>query len=200
MCTISTCLSTSMSGSPMSRIVTSQPPHIENHSAAIRAAMLHLRVRSWIYCFVLISLLVRARPQFLDLLGETLDDLRKSRTFRCRYPPQTKPFLLHAKVGQHQANRLRPLFRSEIALLVVAVAGMAAAHEDAIGALGERLDDQIRVDHAGAHHAHHADAGRILDARNTGQVVAGIRAPVTAESDNHGLKSFSHQASPITQP
>src|ERR1019366_8338058 len=172
MCTISTCLSTSMSGSPMSRIVTSQPPHIENHSAAIRTAMLHLRVRSWIYCFVL-SLLVRTRPQFLDLLCETLNHLRKSRTFRCRYPLQTKPFLFHTKVGQHQANRLRPLFCFQIAFLIVAVAVMTAAHEDAIGALGERLDYQIRVDHARAHHANHADAGRILDARNTGQVGAG---------------------------
>src|SRR5271157_2079531 len=42
MCTISTCLSTSRSGSPISRIVTSQPPHMANHSSASRAAMLHL--------------------------------------------------------------------------------------------------------------------------------------------------------------
>src|ERR1039458_4905518 len=42
MCTISTCLSTSRSGSPISRMVTSQPPHMANHSSASRAAMLHL--------------------------------------------------------------------------------------------------------------------------------------------------------------
>src|ERR1700758_1642088 len=42
MCTICTCLSTSRSGSPISRMVTSQPPHMANHSSASRAAMLHL--------------------------------------------------------------------------------------------------------------------------------------------------------------
>src|ERR1035438_1846008 len=118
MCTISTCLSTSMSGSPMSRIVTSQPPHMENHSAAIRAAIPHLRVRSCVSDIGSIAsflLLVRAGSELLDLLCETLDHLRKSRTFRCRYPLQTKPLFLHSEVGEHQANRLRPLFGLQVA-------------------------------------------------------------------------------------
>src|SRR6266567_3664763 len=42
MCTISTCLSTSIKGAPISRIVTSHPPQMANHSAASRAAMLYL--------------------------------------------------------------------------------------------------------------------------------------------------------------
>ena len=72
----------------------------------------------------------------------------------------------------------------EVAGLVVAVAGVAAADEDAIGAFEEGLGDVDGVEAAGAHEADDADVGRVLDARGAGKVGAGVGAPVAQKGDD----------------
>src|SRR5664280_156465 len=76
MCTISTCFSTSRSGSPISRMVTSQPPHMANHSSASRAAMLHLP--TGLEFVVLLSL----PPQSVITAFDTLVSKQKPPGFR----------------------------------------------------------------------------------------------------------------------
>src|ERR1017187_8314438 len=138
--------------------------------------------------------LVRAGAELLNWLGEAAYNLGESWAFRRRNPFQVKTLFFESEVGQHQAESVRSFLSLHVAVLVVAVAGMTAAHEDAVGALGQRLDHQVGMDHARAHHANHAEAGRVLDARNTSQIGAGIGAPVATESEDQRLKVIFHHA------
>src|SRR5208337_2929731 len=87
MCTICTCLSTSRSGSPISRMVTSHPPHIANHSSASRAAMLHLPTG-------LELVMLRSRlPQSVIAAFDTCVSKRKPSGSRGEPPLQTFEYL-----------------------------------------------------------------------------------------------------------
>src|ERR1019366_6813174 len=94
MCTISTCFSTSRSGSPMSRMVTSQPPHMANHSSASRAAILclpySLELVAAPFSFPTISYYcVRygLEPSFLALLHHPCCHLCPALRFKSQDPP-----------------------------------------------------------------------------------------------------------------
>jgi len=70
--------------------------------------------------------------------------------------------------------------------------------EDTVGALGEGVDDEIGVDHAGAHDPDDAAVGRILDPRDPGQIGAGIGAPVAEKGDDQGFELIRHnEQSPL---
>src|SRR5512146_1813489 len=117
MCTIWIFWSTSRSGSPMSRIVTSHPPHMVNHSSARRAAMLHLPVRTLTphpagggrATTPLTPLVhaIRTRAQLLDLVHHVRNNLGKTRTFGSGDPFQAKAFGLEPEIFQHQRDGVR---------------------------------------------------------------------------------------------
>jgi hypothetical protein len=65
--------------------------------------------------------------------------------------------------------------------------------QDAIGPLGEGVDDEIGVDHAGAHDPDDEAVGRILDPRNPRQVSAGVGAPVAEKGDDQRFELVFHE-------
>ena len=77
----------------------------------------------------------------------------------------------------------------------MAIAGVAAGDDDAVGAVSERLQKQHEVDSPCAGQTDHPDIGRVLDAAGPGQVGAGVRTPVADEGDDFGLES-THDCTP----
>ena len=90
---------------------------------------------------------------------------------------------------QHPLQQAEAAQGLVVAFLVVAVAGVAAADEHAVGALGEGLQDELRVEAAGAHDPDDAHVGRVRHARGAGQVGRGVGAPVAEEGDDAGLEA-----------
>jgi hypothetical protein len=80
------------------------------------------------------------------------------------------------------------LFSLDITFQVMAVTEMSPGHQDAVTPLLEGLDDECRVDPAGAHDPYGPQVGWILQPRNTGQVSTGICAPVAQERYDFRLK------------
>jgi hypothetical protein len=64
--------------------------------------------------------------------------------------------------------------------------------EDAVGSLGEGVDDEIGVDHAGAHDPDDAAVGGVLDAGDPGQVGTGIGTPVAEKGYDQGFELIRH--------
>src|ERR1035441_5654413 len=87
-----------------------------------------------------------------------------------------------------------------VALLIVAVPGMATANQHAVGAFGKCLQDKLHVHAPGAHYAHHFGIGRVLDARSPRQVGREIGAPVTEESHDLGFKTIRHRLISLRSP
>src|SRR5271157_573629 len=135
MWTIWTFSNKSNNGSPISRIVTSHPPQIANHSSAKRAAMLRL----------LFSASIRARPQLPNLLHHFGDYLCEARSFGSRHPLQTEPFRLQSEIFQHQGDGLRARAGAQVAFQIMTIARVTPEHQHSIGALGQRLNYQIRM-------------------------------------------------------
>ena len=73
---------------------------------------------------------------------------------------------------------------------VVAVGRMAAADDHAVGAALEGLDDEQRVDAAGAGQADDAHVARHVQAAGAGQVGAGVGAPVAHEGGDARLEAL----------
>src|ERR1035441_6640630 len=138
----------------------------------------------------------RAGPELLHLLRELPYYLGKPGAFRGRNPFQAKALFFDAEIRKHQANRFCTFFGFEIAFLVVTVSGMAAAHEDAIRPLSERLNDQVGMHHARAHDAYDANTRRVLAAGHARQVRACIGAPVATQRDNQRFEGIVHYATP----
>ena len=79
----------------------------------------------------------------------------------------------------------------------MAVADVSAAYQNPVGPLLKGLEDEVRRDPARTHYPNHPDIVRILHPTNTGQICAGIGAPVTAEGDNFRFKFTSHEHIPF---
>ena len=90
---------------------------------------------------------------------------------------------------EHRGERRHARGGLAVAVDVVAVAGVAAADEDAVCAVGERGDDEGGVDAAAAHHADHFDVGRVGGVRLPGTVGARVRAPRAQYAENPRLES-----------
>ena len=69
----------------------------------------------------------------------------------------------------------------------MAVAGrMAAGNDHAVGAFGESLEDEGRLDAPRAHEPDDVHVGRLLHAGDAGRVGRGVGAPVAEETHDVG--------------
>ena len=82
----------------------------------------------------------------------------------------------------------------------MAVAGIAAAHKNAIGTFQEGLDDVLGVHHATAHHPDDFYIRRIRETRGARQVCRRVSAPIAEEGDDGGFEIIVHGKSPFGQP
>ena len=127
------------------------------------------------------------RPELLDLPDHLVDHPLDLLAFGGGNPFQAHALLLDAHVLEHPLQHLEAAEHLVVALDVVAVAGMAAADEHAVGAFGQRIEDELRVHPPGAHQPDDADVGGILQPRHAGEVCRRVGAPVAEERDDARL-------------
>jgi hypothetical protein len=70
---------------------------------------------------------------------------------------------------------------------------VSPTYEDAVRALGEGVDNEIGVNHTGAHDPNDAAVGRVLDPGDPGQISAGVGAPVAEKGDDQGFELILHK-------
>ncbi len=127
------------------------------------------------------------RPERADLLHHVVNDGFDPFALRGGNPLQAHALVFDAHVAQEALEHLKAAHGLVVALAIVAVAQMAAADEHAVRALGQRVQNELRVHAAGAHEADDADVGGVLEARDAGQVGGGVGTPVAEERDDARL-------------
>ena len=166
-------------------MITPQPD-----SDAIRPAMQKLMTQG-----------KREAPLLRDLGDKAVHHVDKALAFSRRDPLHARALLLHAQIIEQREQQRHAAPGVVIARAVVAVAGMAAAEDDAVGPALERAQDEQRIDTARARHADDLHFGGIGKPVRPRQVGARVRAPVAAEGDDLRLPalfvflSYRHSAS-----
>ena len=127
---------------------------------------------------------IRTRSNFPDLLDHFCYHLRETGTFRCRDPLEAEALRLQPKILQHQVDGFCAGFCPNVPLKIMAVTGMAAAHENSVGTARERFDHEVGMDHPCALNADDASVCRVLHTGGSRQIRAGVGAPVAAEVDD----------------
>ena len=133
------------------------------------------------------------RPDGHDLLDHFVDDGFDLLAFGRGDPFQPDPLFFDAQVVQHALEHLEAAEHLVVALDVVAVVRMTPADEHAVGALGERVEDELRVDPARTHQADDPHVGGVLEPRHPRQVSRGVSAPVAEKCHDPWLPFISHR-------
>jgi len=127
------------------------------------------------------------RPNFLNSGRNVLDQLCETAALGCRYPREVYPAFVHADVFQKVFKQSEFPTGHQVATNIVAVARVSPGGQHAVSSVTQRADYEQRVNPTGTRYAHHPDVGRVLDTSDTGQVGAGITAPVAQECYNFGI-------------
>src|SRR5512137_1372795 len=135
-----------------------------SRNASMAAPLLHARAAQ--------PLVAAEGAQLPDLLGGGVDQLRPLGALGGRDPGELDAAHVDAQEIEQAAEDDPAPAGVEIAAAVVAVVGMAAGDDDAVGAVGERLQQQHEVDAPGAGEADDGDLRRVLHAAGAGQVGA----------------------------
>ena len=106
---------------------------------------------------------------------------------------ETEPVLRCAREAQKLRDYRCASKCVVVATNIVAVAEVSPQHHHAVYPAKERLENKPRVNPPGAHYADVPDVRGILEARDSGEVGAGVRAPVAAKGKYLGLE-VSHQS------
>jgi hypothetical protein len=96
-----------------------------------------------------------------------------------------------------RASHVDDPFGFFITILVMAVAEVSAAHQNAVGPHLEGLENKVRGDPARTHDPDHPNVRRVLQSTDPGQVSPGIGAPVAAKSDDFWFEFSSHEHIPL---
>ena len=123
------------------------------------------------------------RPQRAHPRDGLVDHVAPLGALARRDPAEGHPALVDAHEAHQLAEHDEAPPRVVVARRVVAIGGMTAAHDDAVGAALERLDDEERIDASGTRQADDAHVARHVQAAGAGKVGAGVRAPVADEGD-----------------
>ncbi|VTR66560.1 hypothetical protein DESC_480270 [Desulfosarcina cetonica] len=107
-------------------------------------------------------------------------------------PGETQAPGVDAEAGQNLLEQFHPSPRLEVAVDVVAVAGMAAADQNAVSPFQKSLDHVLRVHHARAHHPDQADVLGVGQPGSAGQIGGGVGAPVTHKGNDGGFERGHH--------
>src|SRR3990172_5816759 len=76
-------------------------------------------------------------PETANLLGELIHHIAQALAFGGGNPFQAQPLRLDAELREHLAQQLRTAQRFVVSFLIVAIPGMAAADQHAVGAVAE---------------------------------------------------------------
>src|SRR5208337_4684835 len=128
------------------------------------------------------------RPKLPHLIGELGHYLLPFPALGRRNPAELNPAQVNAERVKQFAEQYPPAPRVIVARGVVAIAGMAAGDQHAIGAHFQRLDNQVEIDSPGAGQANDAHVRGVLEPRGSRQIGAQVRAPVAHVGDDLRLE------------
>ena len=134
------------------------------------------------------SRLMRRRAQGADLLGKRGHHVGEFLALRGRDPVDKEPLRFHARELEQAVHQRIATAGIVVALLVVAVAGVAAQHHHPVRAILKGLEHKERVDAPRTGHANDAHVLRVAGPAGPGQVGPGIAAPVAQKADDLGFK------------
>jgi hypothetical protein len=69
---------------------------------------------------------------------------------------------------------------------------MAASDENAVGAIAQRLEHELRVYTSAAHNPDRPHIGGVVNSSCTCQVGRAVGAPIAQKSNDYGFKLFTH--------
>ena len=103
-------------------------------------------------------------------------------------PHELEPPRLDAEGLDRALQQLEAAQGLVVLLDVVAFAGMAAAHENRVGAFGEGLEHERGIQPTRAHQPDQPNVGLVLGPSRAGQVRGPVAAPVAGEADDDRLE------------
>ena len=130
-----------------------------------------------------------------DSFGKTGHHLGESGRFGRGDPFDGKAIRVDTGIFKDDANDLGAGQGFVITVQVMAFTQVSAHDDHAVSPALECFDHQVGVHHARAHDPHGAHVGRILQARDAGQVPTGIGAPVAQKSKDDRLIRCLHVGS-----
>jgi len=116
----------------------------------------------------------RAGPHLRNLIRKLGRYPGVFRPFRGGYPPQNDPVGLHSQFFEDGFQQDIAAAGIKIALLIMAIAGMAAHHHNAVRAFEEGFGYEERIDPSGAHDSDDPDRRRYLLTADSRQVGTGV--------------------------
>ena len=120
--------------------------------------------------------------EVVDAVGEVGDNVLPALAFGSGDPGVLEAVGIDAEHGQELLEHFQATAGIVVAGGVVAVAGMAAGHQNAVSAVDERLEDEEGVHAAGAGDADDAKVGGLNGTGSTSRVSAAVGAPVTQKT------------------
>ncbi len=122
------------------------------------------------------------RAEGVDAVREVGHHVLPALTFGGRNPGVLEAVGVDADDGQKLLEHFQTATGVVVARGVMAVARMAARHQNAVGPVDEGLEHEERIHAARAGNADDAKVGRLNGTGGTGRVGAAVRAPVTQKT------------------
>lgn len=122
------------------------------------------------------------------MLRKIIHHLGKARALGGADPFHSKAVPGHAQIVEHAQEQRHAAPGEVIARGVMAVAGVAAAEDHAVGSALEGTEDEHRVHTAGAGNADDLYIRGVLKPVRSGEIGTGVGAPVATERDDLRLE------------
>lgn len=115
------------------------------------------------------------------MLRKIIHDLGKARALGGTNPFHSKTIPRRTQIIEHAQEQRHAAAGEVIARGIVAIAGMAAAQDDTIGATSEGPQNKQGINPAGTGNLDDFDIGRVIFASRAGAVSTSVAAPITAK-------------------
>ena len=115
------------------------------------------------------------------MLRKIIHDLGKACALGGADPFHSKTIPGHTQIVEHTQEQRHAAAGEVIARGIVAIAGMAAAQDDTIGATSEGPQNKQGINPAGTGNLDDFDIGRVIFAGRAGAVSTSVAAPITAK-------------------
>ena len=126
----------------------------------------------------------------MDAGGEVGHHVLPARAFGCGDPGVLEAVGIDADDREELLEQLQAAAGKEIARGIVAVPGVAAGNEHAVGAVHQRLEHEQRVDAPGAWDTDDTEVRRLRGTGSAGSVGAAVGTPVAQEPDDTEFFTF----------
>ena len=115
------------------------------------------------------------------MLRKIIHDLGKARALGGADPFHSKTIPGHTQIVEHTQEKRHAAAGEVIARGIVAIAGMAAAQDDTIGATSEGPQNKQGINPAGTGNLDDFDIGWVIFTGRAGAVSTSVAAPITAK-------------------